>query len=286
MENWQEKLEMYKKLIRWDRPIGTFLLLWPTLSALWLAGKGKPQAAVVFIFILGVICTRAAGCIINDILDRNFDRHVERTQLRPLAQKQISVKEALGICLALLSLSLMLVLLLNRLSFIIALFSLMIMAIYPLMKRFFPWPQVILGAIFNGVLMAFAAVQNTIPWSGWLLYCIAWLWTVSYDSLYAMADRSEDLSLGLKSTAIYFGEKLPRAVLLLQLIILVLLCLLGLGNSLNRWYYLGVGATGITFLYQQYLIKELDPTLCFKAFLNNNWSWLFLFSGIVLNYLA
>lgn len=285
MSNWQQKLNIIKRLIRLDKPIGTYLLLWPTLSALWLAGEGRPPALIVCIFILGVFCTRAAGCVINDICDRNFDRYVERTQSRPLAQNEISLREAIIVCAVLLLISFILVLQLNRLCLFIAIASAILMAIYPLMKRFFLWPQVVLGAIFNGVLMAFAAIKGSITWSGGIFYLASWLWTISYDSFYAMADQKDDQSLGLKSTAIFFGEKMPIAALIMQGLILILLIIVGMNLRLNHWYYFGITATALTFAYQQYLITQFEPARCFKAFLNNNWSWCFLFLGIFLNYL-
>lgn len=285
MVNWQLKLDLYKRLIRWDRPIGTWLLLWPTLSALWLASKGHPQASLLCIFILGAMCTRAAGCIINDILDRDFDGFVERTQSRPLAQKEMSIKEALTVCVVLLLISLIMVLQLNRLCLFIAVVSIALMAIYPLMKRWIPWPQVVLGAIFNGVLMAYAAEQDAISWSGWLLYFVSWLWTISYDSFYAMADSKDDRIVGIKSIALYFDKRMPTVAMIMQGVIVSLLILLGVGLGLNHWYYWGLTAVLLTFIYQQYLIRQFDPSLCFKAFLNNHYSWFYLFFGIFLSYL-
>lgn len=278
-------MSKYLALIRFDKPIGNFLLLWPTLTALWIASDGVPTFKNLFIFIMGVFIMRAAGCILNDLADRKLDIHVTRTKQRPLTAGKVSIKQALSICFILLLFAGCLVIQLNRLSLIIAFFALLLTILYPFAKRFTSLPQVILGITWNSaVLMAFAAVTNKISFLAWFLYLIAILWTLVFDTIYGMADRVDDLKIGIKSTAILFG-KYDRFILsILQTIVIVLLITLGQLLHANIFFYMSLIFTAILFLYQQYLIRERDEQKCIQAFLNNNWAWLGVFLGVFLNY--
>lgn len=281
-----EQMREYFLLIRLNKPIGNFLLLWPTLAALWIASVGFPSIKILLIFIAGVFLMRAAGCILNDLADRKFDPHVCRTKQRPLATGKVSVKEALGLCTILLIIAFCLALFLNGLSLIIALLGVAFTGLYPFTKRFTHLPQLALGLTWNlGILMAFAAVEGKIPPSAWLLYLIAILWTVVFDTMYGMADRPDDVKIGIKSTAILFGTNDRLILAGLQLIILLLLLILGNLLHANFYFYVGLIFTSIFFTYQQYLIRTREETNCLKAFSNNNWAWLAIFMGIFLNYI-
>lgn len=280
----ENRLREYALLMRLDRPIGTFLLLWPTLWALWLAGQGRPTQGVVCIFILGAWLMRSAGCVINDIADRNLDPFVSRTRSRPLAARRVSVREALwlfiGLCLAAFGL----VLLLNRLTILLSLIGVVLAASYPFMKRYHHLPQLHLGAAFGwSIPMAFAALTNSVPLLAWLLFAANVIWSLVYDTMYAMVDRADDLRMGAKSSAIWFGERDRRILAQLQGLLLILLGLVGLVARLGWAYYLGLFAAAWFALYQQYLIRDRDPAECFKAFLNNNWFGLVVFCGILLD---
>lgn len=281
----KEKLKQYAYLMRFHKPIGTFLLLWPTLWALWLAGEGHPKFSILLIFILGVIVMRAAGCIINDFADRNFDGHVERTRDRPLATGKVKPLEALGLFLLLLTIAFLLVLLLNKLTILLAIAGALLTIIYPFMKRFTYLPQVGLGFAFAwGVPMAFAALTNTVPNSAWLLFFAAVIWPMIYDTIYAMVDREDDKKIGLKSTAILFGKYDRIAIGVLQIVFLVSLLLVGYLFKLDQFYFVSLVAVVILFLYQQKLMKNRDRENCFKAFLNNHWVGLFIYAGITMSY--
>ncbi len=282
----ENRLREYALLMRLDKPIGAFLLLWPTLWALWLAGQGQPARGVVVIFVLGVFLMRSAGCVINDIADRNFDPYVARTRQRPLAARRIAVREAVVVLIVLCLTAFALVSLLNTLTVLLSLPALALAISYPFMKRFHHLPQVHLGAAFGwSIPMAFAALTGAVPLLAWLLFAANVVWSVVYDTMYAMVDREDDLQVGTKSTAILFGARDRWIIGRLQLLLLVLLVLVGLLGGLGWAYYAGLFAATWFALYQQYLIRNREPDQCFKAFLNNNWFGLIIFCGIVLDFL-
>ncbi|WP_108126706.1 4-hydroxybenzoate octaprenyltransferase [Saccharospirillum mangrovi] len=274
----------YLKLTRLDRPIGIYLLLWPTLTALWLAAGGLPPIHLVLIFILGTIAMRSAGCVINDYADRHFDGHVKRTASRPLAQGLVSEKAALTL-FAVLSLSAFaLVLLTNRTTVLMSFVGLFLAALYPFMKRHTYLPQLFLGAAFSWAIpMAYTAVDTPFTTATWLLYTANILWTVHYDTLYAMVDRDDDLKIGIKSTAILFGDADRLMVGLLQLMTWVAWLLLGLHAELGLYWALGLAVAAGCFVYQQWLIRGRERDACFRAFLNNHWAGMALFVGVVVD---
>lgn len=276
-------LKQYAYLMRLDKPIGIFLLLWPTVWSLWLAGKGHPNAIISTIFIAGVVMMRSAGCVINDIADRELDKKVQRTRHRPLASGSVSLKEAMILFGVLLCLAFLLVLFLNKLTILLALVGAVLSVGYPFMKRVTYFPQIGLGFAFAwSVPMSFAALTNTLPLSCWLLFLAAVIWPVVYDTMYAMVDRADDIKAGIKSTAILFGRYDRYIIGLLQLLFIFLLYLCGLTFKLGLSYQLSLVVVAILFFYQQWLIKNGDPQQCFKAFLNNNWVGLLILAGIVL----
>jgi 4-hydroxybenzoate polyprenyltransferase len=278
------RLREYALLMRLDKPIGTFLLLWPTLWALWLAGTGHPRQKVVVVFVLGAFLMRSAGCVINDIADRNLDPHVVRTRDRPLAAQRVSVREALWLFIVLCVVAFSLVLLTNTLTILLSLVGIILAMTYPFMKRFHYFPQVHLGAAFGwSIPMAYAAVTGTVPAVAWLLFSANVVWSVVYDTIYAMVDREYDLQIGTKSTAILFGNREKRIIARLQTLLLLLLILVGVVAGLGWAYYVGLFAAAWFALYQQYLIRDREPSQCFKAFLNNNWFGLAVFCGILLD---
>jgi 4-hydroxybenzoate polyprenyltransferase len=280
----ENRLREYALLMRLDRPIGTFLLLWPTLWALWLAGEGQPTQRVVVVFLLGVFLMRSAGCVINDIADRNLDPFVVRTHQRPLAAGRVSVREALWLFILLCLLAFALVLLMNKLTILLSLIGVMLAASYPFMKRFHHLPQIYLGAAFGwSIPMAFAALTNTVPPLAWLLFLANVVWSVIYDTMYAMVDREDDLQMGVKSAAILFGAQDKRIIARLQILLIILLILVGILAALGWAYYVGLFVAVWFALYQQYLIRERVPSECFRAFLNNNWFGLVVFCGILLD---
>ena len=276
----------YARLMRLDRPIGIWLLLWPTLWALWIASAGQPQQHLFLIFVIGVIVMRSAGCVINDFADRNIDPHVQRTQDRPLATGEVKPREALILFAGLMLIALGLVLNLNRLAQLLAVVGAGLAVIYPFSKRFLVAPQAVLGLAFGwGVPMAFAAQLGEIPRLGWLMFLAAIIWAAIYDTEYAMVDREYDLKLGVRSTAILFGDADRLILGVLKLMLLADLYLVGRAAELGYWYLAGLGAAGIFALYQQYLIRDRDPQRCFKAFLNNQLLGTAVFVGIALDYL-
>ena len=280
-----EKLKLYWRLARLDKPVGWLLLLWPTLWALWIAADGHPRPAIVAIFVLGVITMRAAGCVINDIFDRDLDPLVERTRTRPLASGAVTVREALVIFFLLLTIAFGLVLLLNRQTVWLAVVGAAIAASYPLAKRFTNLPQVYLGVAFSwGIPMAFTAQDSRLIPLAWWLLGTNLLWTVAYDTMYAMADRPDDLKAGIKSSAIMFGRFELVINALLQAITLLSLALMGLYLGFGVIFYLGLGAAALTAVYQLYLCKDRDRQQCFKAFLNNIWFGGFVFVGLFFTY--
>jgi len=285
MTYWRERLPLYWRLMRADRPIGTLLLLWPTFWALWLAAGGWPNWQLVVIFAAGVFLMRSAGCVINDVADRDFDGHVKRTAQRPLATRQVSVREALLLCLILCLLAFGLVLLTNRLTIALSFAALALAGLYPLMKRVTQLPQVVLGAAFGwGIPMAFAAQSGELPRGCWLIFTANILWTVAYDTFYAMVDRDDDLIIGVKSTAILFGEDDRLITGILQVCTLLLLALAGVQFKLGYWYYVGLIGAAALFAHQQYLIRERGRDACLRAFLNNNWVGASVFAGLALHY--
>ncbi|OUU57916.1 MAG: 4-hydroxybenzoate polyprenyltransferase [Proteobacteria bacterium TMED61] len=280
-----EKLKLYWRLARLDKPVGWLLLLWPTLWALWIAADGHPRPAIVAIFVLGVITMRAAGCVINDIFDRDLDPLVERTRTRPLASGAVTVREALVIFFLLLTIAFGFVLLLNRQTVWLAVVGAGIAASYPLAKRFTNLPQVYLGVAFSwGIPMAFTAQDSPLMPLAWWLLGTNLLWTVAYDTMYAMADRPDDLKAGIKSSAIMFGRFELAINTSLQAITLLSLALMGLYLGFGVIFYLGLGAAALTAVYQLYLCKDRDRQRCFKAFLNNIWFGGFVFAGLFFAY--
>lgn len=280
-------LKNYAYLIRLDKPIGILLLLWPTLWGLWLAGEGDPQFKHVVYFILGVIIMRSAGCIINDIADRNFDPHVERTRERPIAAKKISVAQASIAFFLLMTAAFLIVLQLPMYVIELSFAGAALTMIYPFLKRLTHLPQLGLGFAFAwGVPMAFAAEQNELPAITWFLFAAAVLWPIMYDTLYAMADINDDKKIGVKSSAILFGKFDRLIIFLLQLaFLLCMLCVGVLGEM--RWpFYLSLVISELFFAYQNMLIKTRDPHKCFTAFKNNHWVGLIIFSGIIMSYIT
>ncbi|MEO8402279.1 MAG: 4-hydroxybenzoate octaprenyltransferase, partial [Gammaproteobacteria bacterium] len=256
--------------------------LWPTLWALWLASAGKPNLLIVSIFVVGVIVMRSAGCIINDFADREIDKHVERTRDRPLTSGLVTTTEALILFFILITLAFILILFLNHFTILLAFAGLFFAVTYPFLKRVTHLPQIGLGLAYAwGVPMAFAAENNSITPAGWEVFAAALLWPVMYDTLYAMVDRSDDLKIGVKSTAILFAHYDRFMIAILQIIFLILLVHIGFLFKLTEIYFLGLFFAGLLFVYQQWLIRSRDPKACFKAFLNNNWVGLIIFFGVV-----
>lgn len=279
------RLHQYVLLTRLDRPIGTYLLLWPTLWALWLAAAGVPDLYILLVFILGTFCMRAAGCAINDFADRGIDAHVWRTTGRPLATGAIRPREAVAVAAVLALVAFALVLTLNRLTIYLAFAGLVLAAVYPFAKRHTHLPQVVLGLAFSwGIPMAFAAQTGSVPPLAWLVFTVNVIWTVGYDTMYAMADKPDDLRIGVKSTAILFGEHDRHMVALFQLLTVVGLLLVGMRAELGWTWYTGVAVAALLFAYQQFLVFDRQPQLCFRAFLNNAWAGLAIFIGLAAHY--
>jgi 4-hydroxybenzoate polyprenyltransferase len=273
------------RLMRLDRPIGIFLVLWPTLWSLWLAAKGAPDFKTLVIFVLGCIVMRSAGCVINDLADRKLDGQVARTQDRPLVTGEASVLEAIGRCVLLCFFAAILVLFTNALTMKLSLVGVALAIAYPFAKRVTQSPQIILGAAFAwSIPMAFAAVTKTLPVELWLIFTAVMLWTVCYDTFYAMVDRDDDLRAGIGSLAILLGEMDRFATGILQVFTLITLCLIGQRFQLNWFFYGSVGVAGLLFGYQQYRIRDRSRSGCFAAFLNNNWVGMIIFVGIAGHY--
>ena len=271
----------YWHLARFDKPIGTLILLYPALWALWIASNGDPNFRVLIVISLGVIVMRAAGCVINDYADRDFDPHVERTKLRPIAAGNVTPKAALIFFAVLCLIAFCLVLLLNTFTILLSFVGAFLAASYPFMKRYTHLPQAYLGIAFGwAVPMAFAAQLNAIPAVAWVLYLAVILWALVYDTMYAMVDKDDDLKIGVKSTAILFGNYDRHILGALQISILLLLFLVGKMQQLGGFYYFGlIVAAGFSF-YQQKLIFNREKSACFEAFLNNNWFGLAIFIGL------
>jgi len=283
----RERLAIYIDLTRFDRPIGSYLLLWPTLWALWIASDGVPDIKLLIIFIGGVFLTRSAGCVINDFADRKIDGHVKRTAARPLATGKISSKEALALFAFLMISAFILVLFTNTMTIAMSFGGLFLASLYPFMKRHTHLPQVVLGAAFGWAIpMAFTAVSEDVPTIAWLIYIAKILWTIAYDTMYAMVDRDDDLKIGVKSTAILFGDLDKLIIGILQILTLAILIIVGLQLSLSLPYYMGVIVAAGLFCYQQWLIRNREREPCFKAFLNNHYAGMAIFVGILIHYMT
>jgi len=286
MKSWIERLNAYEKLMRLDKPIGILLLLWPTLWALWISGNGHPNWLLVWIFLLGTVLMRSAGCVMNDYADRHFDPHVERTRNRPLAAGQVSGGEALLLAAVLSLLAFALVLLLNRLTVMLSVAALFLAATYPYTKRFFSVPQAYLGIAFGfGIPMAFAAHNGNVPPIAWMLLLANVFWSMAYDTEYAMVDREDDLKIGIRSSALFFGSYDVAAIMACYAAMLAILAWAGWKLHLHWPYYGGLAAAAGLALYHYTLIKARDRTACFRAFLHNNWLGAVIFAGLFLSYL-
>ena len=283
----KERLDHYEKLMRLDKPIGILLLLWPTLWALWLSAEGRPVWVIVWIFFLGTVLMRSAGCVINDYADRDIDPHVERTRNRPLATGAVSPREALLLAAALSGCAFLLILPLNRLTLVLAVCALFLAITYPYTKRFFAMPQAYLGIAFSfGIPMAFAAQTGRLPPLAWWLMAANLFWVIAYDTEYAMVDRADDLRIGIKTSAITFGRFDVAGVMLCHAIFLGIMAGVGLMQKLGAAYYIGLMAVLGLMIYQYHLIHEREPARCFKAFLHNNWVGAAVFAGIALDYIT
>jgi 4-hydroxybenzoate polyprenyltransferase len=279
------KFSALLQLIRFDRPIGTLLLLWPTLWALWLAAGGLPDLNLLAIFLAGTFLTRSAGCVVNDLADRQLDGSVARTRTRPLVTGAVSVGEAITLFVVLMLLAFILVLFTNTLTILLSLVAVILASSYPFMKRYTHLPQLALGAAFSwGIPMAFAAQRGALPLAMWLIYGGNLLWTVAYDTAYAMVDRGDDLKVGIKSSAILFGQYDRLMIGVLQLACLLCLYFAGKAFGLGDYYNCSLLVAAVLFGYQQYLIRDRNPENCLKAFLHNNWVGMVIFAGVVSSY--
>ena len=281
----KNKIHQYALLMRLDKPIGILLLLWPTLWALWIAGEGSPDTWVVMVFVAGVFLMRSAGCVINDYADRKIDPHVARTKNRPLASGQVTPDEALILFVVLSLGAFFLVLMTNWLTVGLSVIGAFLAGTYPFMKRHTYLPQLYLGLAFGwAVPMAYAAQTGEVPALAWLLLLATVLWATAYDTMYAIVDRADDVKIGVKSTAILFGDADRVIIGIIQIMMLLILLMIGERAELNWPYYLGLAAAAGLMTYQQYLIKDRDGMKCFKAFLNNNWVGVVIFAGILASY--
>jgi len=280
------RFSLYLKLIRFDRPIGTLLLLWPTLWGLWIAAGGVPDLTVLLVFVAGTFLMRSAGCAVNDYADRNIDKHVTRTAERPLAAQLIAPREALMVAAVLALMALLLVIIfLNTLTLQLSVVAALLAASYPFTKRFFAMPQAYLGIAFGfGIPMAFAAVTDTVPALAWWLLAASCLWTIAYDTEYAMVDRDDDLKLGLNTSAILFGRADVAAVMLCYALALAVLIVIGVHLAFVWPYWWGLIAAGAIAIYHFTLIKGRDRDNCFRAFLHNNWFGAVVFAGIAAHF--
>jgi len=281
-----ERLSHYEKLMRLDKPIGILLLLWPTLWAQWLASNGDPDWLILWIFVIGVVLMRSAGCVINDYADRDFDPHVARTRERPLAAVKIAPKEALLLAAGLSLLAFLLILPLNNLVLGLSVVALFLAASYPFTKRFFAIPQAYLGIAFGfGIPMSYAALRGEVPLAAWLLLTANVFWAIAYDTQYAMVDRADDLKIGIKTSAITFGRFDLAAIAVCYAATLGLLAWVGLQREMGMAFYGGLAAAAAIALYHMKLIRQRDPRQCFRAFLHNTWLGAAVFGGIALDYL-
>ena len=279
------KLDAYERLMRLDKPIGILLLLWPTLWALWIASRGLPDWITLLIFVTGTVLMRSAGCVMNDIADRKYDGLVERTKNRPLATGEVSLKEAYGLAILLALLAFCLVLLFNKTTILLSFVALFLAFTYPFTKRFLAIPQAYLGVAFGfGIPMAFAAVNDYIPPLAWVLLVANVFWAIAYDTEYAMVDRDDDLKIGIKSSAIFFGKYDVIAITVCFAIVLGLLAYIGIFLGYGKLYFIGQAAALLLACRQYTLIKNRNIANCFKAFLHNNWIGLAIFIGIAAQY--
>jgi 4-hydroxybenzoate polyprenyltransferase len=279
-------MQEWCRLMRLDRPVGIWLLLWPELWALWIAGEGRPKPRILIIFLLGTVVMRSAGCVINDFADRNVDPFVKRTKDRPLAARRIGPTEALVLFAVLVAIALYLALQLDSFTLKLACIGAALTISYPFLKRFFPLPQFYLGLAFGwAVPMAYAAEAGSpLPRVAWVLFMTAVIWACIYDTLYAMVDRDDDVKLGVKSSAILFADMDKLIVGIMQAMMLFALILVGRAEKFGNWYLTGVVAAAVFFLYQQWLIREREPAKCFRAFINNQYVGLAIFIGVLLEY--
>lgn len=279
------RVQEWSRLMRLDKPVGIWLLLWPELWALWIAGGGRPEPRILIIFLVGTVVMRSAGCVINDFADRNVDPYVKRTKGRPLAARRVDPREALVLFFGLAAIALYLALQLDFATLKLAFVGAALTVSYPFLKRFFPLPQFYLGLAFGwAVPMAYMAASGTLPRVAWLLFVTAVLWACIYDTLYAMVDRDDDVKIGVKSSAILFADMDKLIVLIMQLLMLFSLLLVGRAMKFGHWYLTGVIAAAVFFLYQQWLIRDREPSRCFRAFQNNQYVGLSIFIGVLLEY--
>ncbi len=286
IQNLIKKLDTYERLMRLDKPIGILLLLWPTLWALWIASRGVPDWITLLIFIAGTVLMRSAGCVMNDIADRKYDGLVERTKNRPLATGEASVKEAYALVVFLGLLAFALVWQLNKTTILLSIAALFLAATYPFTKRFLAIPQAYLGVAFGfGIPMAFAAVNDFIPSMAWILLAVNVFWAIAYDTEYAMVDRDDDIKIGIKSSALFFGKYDVLAVMISYIAMLSLMIYVGQLKAYGTFYYLGLAAALMLIVWQYQLIKKRVKAECFNAFLANNWIGFALFIGLAIQYL-
>jgi len=280
-----ERLSLYEKLMRLDKPVGILLLLWPTLWGQWLASNGQPNWMILWIFIMGVVLMRSAGCVINDYADRHIDPHVARTRERPLAAGKVSSKEALLLAAGLSLLAFMLILPLNTLVLGLSVIALFLAASYPFTKRFFAIPQAYLGIAFGfGIPMSYAALRGEVPMEAWILLAANTFWAIAYDTQYAMVDREDDLKIGIKTSAITFGRFDLVAIAVCYGLTLALLAWVGLQRNMGIVFYGGLITAAAIAVYHMSLIRSRDPKQCFRAFLHNTWFGAAIFVGIALSY--
>jgi 4-hydroxybenzoate polyprenyltransferase len=279
------RIQEWSRLMRLDKPVGIWLLLWPELWALWIAGNGRPDSRILIIFLLGTVVMRSAGCVINDFADRNVDPYVKRTKDRPLAARRIGPIEALVLFGVLSAIALILALQLDVKTLQLALVAGVLTISYPFLKRFFPLPQFYLGIAFGwAVPMAYMAASGSLPRVAWILFVTAVLWACIYDTIYAMVDRDDDLKIGVRSSAILFADMDKLIVGIMQAMMIFALILVGRAMKFGSWYLAGVAAAAVFFLYQQWLIRNREPAKCFRAFTNNQYVGLVIFVGILLEY--
>jgi 4-hydroxybenzoate polyprenyltransferase len=280
------RIEEYIRLARLNRPIGIWLLMWPMLWALWVAGHGRPNPRVLIVFLLGTVAMRSAGCIINDFMDRNVDPYVRRTRDRPLAARRVTPIEGLILFLVFTAVALWLVTRLDWLTIRFAFVGAALAVSYPLFKRFFPLPQFYLGLAFGwAVPMAFMAQMGAVPRLGWMMFLTAVLWAGIYDTIYAMVDRDDDVKIGVKSSAVLFADMDKLLIGVMQAMMLFAMMLMGRQLKLGNWYLAALVAVAVFFLYQQWLIRNREPAACLKAFLNNHYVGMTVFIGILFEYL-
>jgi 4-hydroxybenzoate polyprenyltransferase len=285
--NLTQRLLLYVQLTRLHRPIGILLLLWPTLWGVWIAGKGHPAWQIVAIFTIGTVLMRSSGCAVNDYADRHIDKHVKRTQDRPLTSGKISERETLWVAVVLALVSFILILPLNPLTWVLAFPALFLAASYPFTKRFFAIPQAYLGIAFGfGIPMAFAAQTGHVPAVAWVLLLANVFWAIAYDTEYAMVDRDDDVHLGIHSSALLFGKHDVLAVMLCYMFALVFLAIAGMMAKLGIMYFVGLIVAEAVALYHYLLIRNRNRERCFKAFLHNNWFGAVVFAGVIVDFWA